>query len=113
MVQIRGAALPRISPRSEAYHLQGVLSEHRLRHTIVRRFRQPHPTPVGQILPQPTAVIGVKMARQLGHQLKRDRHGARIAVAGGDTIDRTLFAQQTVEEIRPSGNASAEFMRIG
>jgi hypothetical protein len=53
------------------------------------------------------------MARQLGHQLKRDRHGARIAVAGGDTIDRTLFAQQTVEEIRPSGNASTEFMRIG
>ena len=35
---------------------------------------------------------------------------ARIAVAGGDTIERTLFAQQTVEEIRPSGNASTEFM---
>ena len=49
----------------------------------------------------------------VGDQLKRDRHRARIAVAGGDTIDRTPFTQQTVEKIRPSVNGGAEFMRIG
>ena len=53
------------------------------------------------------------MARQLGDQLKRDCHGARIAVAGGDAINRALFAQQTVQKVRPSRNGGAEFRSIG
>jgi hypothetical protein len=53
------------------------------------------------------------MARQLGDQLKRDRHRARIAVAGADTINRALFAQQTVQKVRPLRNGGAELRSFG
>ncbi len=63
--------------------------------------------------PKPAAVIGIEMVRQLGDQLRRDRHRAGIAVAGGHAIDRALFAQQAVEKVGAARNSGAEFRRIG
>ena len=88
---------------ADAREALGQRSEAR-RHHRARLFR-------GQVFAQAAAVVGVQVVRQFGDQLRRHRHGARVAVAGGDAIDGAVFAQQAVEEVRPSRDRRAEFRR--
>ena len=57
------------------------------------------------------AVKGVKMARQLGDQLRLDGDGAGIAEAGGDTVNDAVFGEPAVEKIGAAGNRGAKLRR--
>ncbi len=45
-----------------------------------------------EIFTQSAAMVGVQMVRQFGHQFRRHRDRARIAITGSHTINRAVFA---------------------
>ena len=53
-------------------------------------------------------VEGVQLARQLGDELGGDRHGAGIAVAGGDAVDDPILRQHAVHELGAALDEVAE-----
>ncbi len=58
-------------------------------------------------------MVGQRLARQLGHQVQGHGQRARIAVAGRNTIDDAILAQQAVEEVGVARDPGAERGVVG
>jgi len=81
------------------------------RHAVAQRLQARRQHSAGGLgveqLAQPATVEGVEVARQGFDVLQRHGHHARIAVAGGHTVDHAFLVQQRVEKARALGDALA------
>ncbi len=65
-----------------------------------------------QVTAEAATMVGVQMVRQFRYQRRRNVHRARVAVAGGHTVDDAIIAQQAVEEVGTALDVRAERRRL-